>query len=48
MLVETLEEWDRLRSAVAHAGLGLTLDVGHVPCTERIPPEEAIRSRTGQ
>jgi glucose/arabinose dehydrogenase len=33
---------------VAHEGLGLTLDVGHVPCTERIPPEEAIRSRTGQ
>ncbi|MDP9348265.1 MAG: sugar phosphate isomerase/epimerase, partial [Gemmatimonadota bacterium] len=43
MLVETLAEWERLRDAVAHPALGLTLDVGHVPCTEAIEPAEAIR-----
>ena len=43
MLVETLEGWERLREEVAHPALGLTLDVGHVPCTESIGVDEAIR-----
>lgn len=48
MWVETLEQWDRLRDAVAHPALGLTLDVGHVPCTEAISPAGAIRDRAGE
>ncbi|HET8657318.1 MAG TPA: sugar phosphate isomerase/epimerase [Longimicrobiaceae bacterium] len=43
MFVESLEQWARLRAAVDSPALGLTLDVGHVPCTESIPPAEAIR-----
>jgi L-ribulose-5-phosphate 3-epimerase len=48
MWVETFEQWDRLRRAVDHPALGLTLDVGHVPCTEAISPAEAIRTRAGE
>jgi L-ribulose-5-phosphate 3-epimerase len=48
MLVETLAEWERLRDAVAHPALGLTLDVGHVPCTEAVGPAEAIRAHAGE
>lgn len=43
MFVQTLAGWERLRSLVGHPALGLTLDVGHVPCTETIDPAEAIR-----
>ena len=42
MWVETLAQWERLRDAVAHPALGLTLDTGHVPCTESISTAEAI------
>ena len=42
MWVDTLAGWERLRDAVSHPALGLTLDVGHVPCTEPFPPAEAI------
>jgi L-ribulose-5-phosphate 3-epimerase len=48
MLVETLEAWERLREEVAHPSLGLTLDVGHVPCTESIGVDEAIRRHAGE
>jgi L-ribulose-5-phosphate 3-epimerase len=43
MLVESLTEWERLRDAVRAPSFGLALDVGHVPCTERISAGEAIR-----
>ncbi len=43
MLVEGMAGWDRLRNSVSHPALGLTLDVGHVRCTEPFSPEEAIR-----
>ena len=48
MWVETLAQWERLRDAVAHPGLGLTLDTGHVPCTEAISPAEAIERHRGE
>ena len=44
MLLESLAGWKRLKSLVDSPVLGLTLDVGHVPCTESIAPAEAIRS----
>ena len=42
-LVGSLGDWERLRDATAIPDLGLTLDVGHVPCTERISAGDAIR-----
>lgn len=48
MFVETLADWDRLRDAVGHPALGLTLDVGHVPCTEAASPQQVIRERAGE
>lgn len=48
MLVETLDEWERLRREVAHSALGLALDVGHVPCSEPISPAEAIRRHASE
>jgi sugar phosphate isomerase/epimerase len=43
MLVSSLADWERLRDATPLSSLGLTLDVGHVPCTERISAGDAIR-----
>jgi sugar phosphate isomerase/epimerase len=43
MLVESLADWERLRDAASIPDLGLALDVGHVPCTERISAGDAIR-----
>ncbi|HEU4722532.1 MAG TPA: sugar phosphate isomerase/epimerase family protein [Gemmatimonadaceae bacterium] len=43
MLVGSLADWERLRDATSMSDLGLALDVGHVPCTERISAQEAIR-----
>jgi L-ribulose-5-phosphate 3-epimerase len=43
MLVNSLADWERLRDATSLPALGLTLDVGHVPCTERITAGDAIR-----
>ena len=43
MLVNSLADWERLREATSLPALGLTLDVGHVPCTERITAGDAIR-----
>lgn len=42
MFVESLAGWERMKALVDDAALGLTLDVGHVPCTEVISPSEAI------
>jgi L-ribulose-5-phosphate 3-epimerase len=38
----------RARDAVAAPNLGLTLDVGHVPCTEPIGADEAIRRHAAE
>jgi len=43
MLVGGLADWERLREATSLADLGLALDVGHIPCTERITAGDAIR-----
>ena len=43
MLVSSLADWERLRDQTSLSDLGLTLDVGHVPCTERISAGDAIR-----
>jgi sugar phosphate isomerase/epimerase len=48
MLVESLAQWGALRDAVAAPNLGLTLDVGHVPCTEPVTAEEAIRRHAAE
>jgi sugar phosphate isomerase/epimerase len=48
MMVESLAQWERLRDAVRHPALGLTLDVGHVPCTESISPAAAIRRHAAE
>ena len=42
MWVETLAGWASVRDAVGSPSLGLTLDTGHVPCTEDMTPAEAI------
>ncbi|MGE0193363.1 MAG: sugar phosphate isomerase/epimerase family protein [Planctomycetota bacterium] len=44
MLVEAARDWPRVREAVDHAGLGLTLDVGHCLAVEDLSPEQAIRA----
>jgi sugar phosphate isomerase/epimerase len=43
MLVNSLADWERLRDATSIPDFGLTLDVGHVPCTESISAGDAIR-----
>ncbi|HEY8483705.1 MAG TPA: sugar phosphate isomerase/epimerase family protein [Longimicrobiales bacterium] len=43
MWIASLRQWEELRDDVAHPALGLTLDTGHVPCTETISPADAIR-----
>lgn len=43
MLVESMADFDRLREAVLSPTLGLTLDVGHVHCTEADPIPDVIR-----
>jgi L-ribulose-5-phosphate 3-epimerase len=43
MLVSSLADWERLRDATSLSSLGLTLDVGHVLCTESISAGDAIR-----
>lgn len=43
MLVQSLADWERLRDLTALSDLRLALDVGHVPCTERISAGDAIR-----
>src|SRR5690606_19841508 len=43
MFVESMDGWERVKALVDDENLGLTLDVGHVPCTETISPADAIR-----
>jgi sugar phosphate isomerase/epimerase len=43
MLVETLAGWERVRDAVAHPSLALTLDVGHCLATREGEPADAVR-----
>ncbi len=42
MLVDTMARFDRLRAAIPHPCLGLTLDVGHVHCLGDGDPAERI------
>jgi sugar phosphate isomerase/epimerase len=43
MLVERAADWPRLRDAVAHPALGLTLDVGHCLATREGQPDLWVR-----
>lgn len=44
MLVERLDDWDRLAAALGHPdALGLTLDLGHCRCVEDDPVDECVR-----
>ncbi len=42
MLVESIEGYRELATAVAHQAFKLTLDIGHLACVEREPPAEHI------
>jgi sugar phosphate isomerase/epimerase len=44
MFVERVADWPRVRDAVAHPALGLTLDVGHCLAMREGPPETWIRA----
>ncbi len=44
MLVETAAQWCRVRDAVRHEALGLTLDVGHVLANRTGAPEAVLRA----
>lgn len=44
MLVERAADWPRVRDAVAHPALGLTLDVGHCLAMREGSPERWIRA----
>jgi sugar phosphate isomerase/epimerase len=44
MEIETAGGWARVRDAVGHPALGLTLDVGHCLATGEGAPEEVIRT----
>jgi L-ribulose-5-phosphate 3-epimerase len=48
MLVSSLADWTALHDSVAAPNLGLTLDVGHVPCSESISPAEAVRRHAAE
>lgn len=43
MVVRTLGDWQRLAARVDHPAFRLTLDVGHVACTEDAPISAVIR-----
>lgn len=44
MLVQTLDDWFRLRDALgAPPRFGLTLDIGHCRCVEAVPVPECVR-----
>jgi sugar phosphate isomerase/epimerase len=45
MLVETTDGFTRLREAVDHPRLGLTLDVGHVHCLGDGEPADHVRAQ---
>ncbi|HEX6872849.1 MAG TPA: sugar phosphate isomerase/epimerase family protein [Micromonosporaceae bacterium] len=49
MLVETIDQWQRLRADLgAPACFGLTLDIGHLRCVEPDPVPDAVRRAAGQ
>ncbi len=48
MLVETVEGWDRVRDAVGHPTLGLTLDVGHCLATREGDPARILRRHAAE
>ena len=43
MLIERAADWPRVRDAVGHPALGLTLDVGHCLAMREDPPESWVR-----
>ena len=49
MLVESIEDWERLRADLgAPVHFGLTLDIGHCRCLEPVPAEDCVRRVAGQ
>ncbi|GAA3256246.1 sugar phosphate isomerase/epimerase family protein [Dactylosporangium siamense] len=49
MLVETIDDWERLRADLgAPVHFGLTLDIGHCRCLEPVSAEECVRRVAGQ
>src|SRR5262245_23759790 len=48
MAVETLSGWERVRDAVDHPTLGLTLDVGHCLATREGDPADFVRRHRGE
>ncbi|MEU7875699.1 sugar phosphate isomerase/epimerase family protein [Dactylosporangium sp. NPDC049140] len=48
MLVETIDDWERLRADLgAPVHFGLTLDIGHCQCLESVPADECVRKAAG-
>ncbi|WP_426511190.1 sugar phosphate isomerase/epimerase family protein [Dactylosporangium sp. McL0621] len=48
MLVETIDDWERLRADLgAPVHFGLTLDIGHCRCLEPVPADECVRKAAG-
>jgi len=47
MLVDTMAQFDELRRRLDHPRLCLTLDVGHLHCLEREPPEAYVARYAG-
>jgi sugar phosphate isomerase/epimerase len=43
-LVATLDDWRRLKSALDHPALKMTVDLGHIVCTEPAPWPGALRA----
>ena len=48
MAVETVEGWVRVRAAVSHESLGLTLDVGHCLATREGDPARILRRHANE
>jgi sugar phosphate isomerase/epimerase len=48
MAIETLSGWERVRDAVSHPTLGLTLDVGHCLATREGDPADFVRRHRGE
>jgi L-ribulose-5-phosphate 3-epimerase len=48
MAVETVEGWSRVREAVGHPALGLTLDVGHCLATREGDPARIFRRHASE
>ncbi|MGH7149072.1 MAG: sugar phosphate isomerase/epimerase family protein [Planctomycetota bacterium] len=48
MWIQTLPDFDRIRSLVDRPNLGLCLDVGHLYCTGETPVAPRVRDHSGQ